>query len=68
MSKTREIDTKVRDLRSGDVVIHEGVRNIIHRNMRQASGFYTLQLQVPGSPVKTFRDADPDFTFTRIGY
>jgi hypothetical protein len=66
--RTREITTKVRDLRPGDTVIHEDTHANVVRNMRQASSFYTLQLQVPGHPVQTIRNADPDFTFTRIGY
>lgn len=67
MTATRQIPTKVRDLRPGHTVMFQGVRQNVVRNLRQANGFYTLQVQEPGTPIWTFRDADPDFTFTRIG-
>jgi hypothetical protein len=65
--KTREIPTKLRDLHRRDTVIHEGTRHTVVRNTCETNSFHTLQLQVPGFPVLTIRDADPDFVFTRLG-
>lgn len=66
MSKTHEIATKVQDLRKGDTVKFEGARHNVIAAIREPNGFYTLRIQVPGTPVRTFHQADPGFTFTQI--
>ena len=68
MSKTREIATKVEDLHKGDTILHKGVRHNVVRCIPERDGSFTLMLQMPGSPVKTFHNADPGFVFTRIGF
>jgi hypothetical protein len=66
MSKAREITTRIEDLRKGDTVRFEGTRHNVIAAIREPSGAYTLRIQVPGTPVRTFHQADPGFTFTRI--
>ena len=66
MSKTHRIATKVADLRKGDTVEYQGTRHNVIAAIREANGSYTLRIQVPGTPVRTFHQADPGFTFTRI--
>jgi hypothetical protein len=66
MSKAREIATKVEDLRKGDTVKVDGTHYSVVAAIREPQGYYTLRIQVPGTPAWTFRQADPGFTFTRI--
>lgn len=68
MSKRTERQTKVADLHQGDTVKWSGFWYTITRNIPERDGSFTLQLQVPGFPVQTIRDADPKFMVTRIGY
>jgi hypothetical protein len=60
--------TKVEDLRKGDTVKFQGTRHNVIAAIPEANGAVTLRLQVPGTPVQTFRQSDPGFVFTRIGF
>ena len=66
MSKAREIATKVEDLRKGDTVKIDGTRHNVIAAIPEPDGTYFLCMQVPGTPVRTYRHADPRFTFPRI--
>jgi hypothetical protein len=67
MTASRQIATKVADLHQGDTVIHRGVRHTVTAAIGERDGSFTLRLQVPGSPVRTFHQSDPGFIFIRIG-
>jgi hypothetical protein len=60
--------TKVEDLHQGDTVQFEGRRWTVVRNIRERDGAHTVQLQIPGSQVRTIHDSYPGFVFTRIGF
>lgn len=68
MSKTHEIPTHTQDLHKGDTVLHpvNRTRYNVVRVIREWDGLYTLQLQVPGRPVKTYSMVIPGFVWTRI--
>lgn len=56
----------VADLHRGDTVLFEGQRHNVVAAIRERDGSFTLQLQIPGTPVRTFHQSDPGFVFTRI--
>ena len=62
-------ETRVADLRKGDTIMWDATRHNVIAAIREARGplvGYTLRIQVPGHPVTTIRNIEPDEIYLRI--